>query len=59
MAFTATLPVIAFVFQIAVLCSVSTLQQYSSFKKLYYITSVRQNTLRIVWKIENSSIMAC
>lgn len=51
MAFTATLPVIVFLFQLAVVCTVSTLQQYSSLKKKYNITSARQNTLRIVWKI--------
>lgn len=61
MAFTTTLPVIVFLFQLAVVCTVSTLRQYSSFaclfranssfKKLYNITSARQNTLRIVWKI--------
>ena len=54
MAFTATVPVIVFLFQLAVVCTVSTLRQYSSFKKLYNISSATQNTLRIVWKMKNS-----
>ena len=49
MAFTATLPVIVFLFQHAGICTVSTLRQYSSFKKtiLHHIcqTKYTENSL--------------